>query len=119
MGKQIVRQPSQSKKQEQPRILAAQQRWQGPLPPLESLASFNEIIPNGAERIMAMAEQEQAHRFESEKKYMNALVQDTRRGHWMGLAIGLSSIAASVYTAIIGALVSQYCACRRPNPRDY
>lgn len=34
----------------------------GPLPPPEILRQYDEIVPDGAERIMAMAEKEQAHR---------------------------------------------------------
>lgn len=34
----------------------------GPLPPPETLRQYDEIVPDGAERIMVMAEKEQAHR---------------------------------------------------------
>ena len=34
----------------------------GPLPSPETLRQYNDIVPDGAERIMAMAEKEQAHR---------------------------------------------------------
>jgi uncharacterized membrane protein len=38
------------------------QTFSGPLPPPEILTKYNEAIPNGAERIMAMAERQAAHR---------------------------------------------------------
>ena len=40
----------------------------GPLPDPESLGHYNEIITNGADRIMAMAENQQQHRIFIEKK---------------------------------------------------
>lgn len=79
------------------------QQWQGPLPPPGALAQFDQIIPNGAQRIMAMVEQEQAHRIEHEKIELAASVSDFRRGHWLGAALGIASIAGAVLTAYIGA----------------
>lgn len=84
-------------------IVSQSQHWAGPLPPPAALAQFNDIIPNGAERIMAMVEQEQIHRASHEMTILNATVVDTRRGHWLGAAISLASIAGAVFTAHIGA----------------
>jgi hypothetical protein len=36
--------------------------FSGPLPPTEMLQEYNRLIPNGAERIMTMAESQSAHR---------------------------------------------------------
>ena len=41
-------------------------QWQGPLPPPESLERYNDILPDAAERIMAMAEKEMEHRHKRE-----------------------------------------------------
>ena len=79
------------------------QQWQGPLPPPAALAQFNQIIPNGAERIITMVEQEQAHRIAHEQTKLTASVGDFRRGHWLGAALGLVSVAGAVFTAYIGA----------------
>jgi uncharacterized membrane protein len=42
--------------------------YQGPVPPPEFMARYNEIIPNGAERLLAMAEQRQNAEIELAKK---------------------------------------------------
>lgn len=97
MARSNVKQPNQQSRQ----IVSAQ--WQGPLPPPEALANFDSIIPNGAERIMKMVEDEQAHRISYEKAHLNALAGDTRRGHYIGLAISVASIAGAVYAASLGA----------------
>lgn len=79
------------------------QQWSGPLPPPGALAQFNDIIPNGAERIMQMVEREQAHRLQHENAGLQAHIKDTRRGHWMGAVIGVGCVAGSVFTAYIDA----------------
>lgn len=76
-------------------ILTQAQHWAGPLPPPGALEQFNDIIPNGAERIMTMVEQEQVHRIKHETTILDATVRDTRRGHWMGGAISMASIAGA------------------------
>ena len=51
-------------KTENSRILARQQTvaFSGPIPPPELLAKYGEIIPNGADRILTMAENQSTHR---------------------------------------------------------
>ena len=44
----------------------------GPLPAPEDLAAYNQIIPQGADRIMRMAEQQSAHRMSLETKVVNS-----------------------------------------------
>ena len=77
--------------------------WSGPLPPPAALAQFNEIIPNGAERIMAMVEQEQAHRIAMDQKAQRAEVWDTLGGKVLGATMALAAMAGAIYTAFIGA----------------
>lgn len=95
MAKPAARHPNQQQ------IVSAQ--WQGPLPPPDALAHFNDIIPDGAERIMRMVEEEQSHRISYEKAHLNAVAGDTRRGHYIGLIISVSAIGGAVGAAYFGA----------------
>jgi uncharacterized membrane protein len=79
------------------------QQWQGPLPPPAALQQFDHIVPNGAERIFAMVEQEQAHRLKYEADRLSAATSDYRRGSWMGFVLGILCVAGAIYTAYIGA----------------
>lgn len=79
------------------------QQWSGPLPPPAALEQFNNIIPDGANRILAMVEQEQAHRIAHETAELQARIGDTRRGSWQGTAITVLAIAAAAGTAYLGA----------------
>lgn len=93
----------QARAEPQRQILAASQQWSGPLPPPAALEHFNAIIPNGAQRIMSMVEQEQAHRIAMESTAMSAATGDTKRGHLIGGGICVLAILASAVTAYIGA----------------
>ena len=73
--------------------------FSGPLPPPELLAKYNEVIPNGAERIMAMAEVQARHRQGLESTVVNGNVGSERRGQWMGLAICLVIVCGGMFLA--------------------
>ena len=75
--------------------------FSGPLPPPETLAHYNEIIPNGAERIMVMAENQSQHRRELEKKVIKTDSRNSLLGIISALIIGLAAIiigGAVIYT---------------------
>lgn len=79
------------------------QQWQGPLPPPGALAQFNQIIPNGAERIFAMVEHEQTARIAHEAKSLDAAVIDGRVRRWQGFGLSVLCVVASVYSVYLGA----------------
>jgi len=72
---------------------------QGPLPTPEDMARYNEIIPNGADRIMKMAEAQSAHRIEIERLVITRQQNQSDRGQMFGLIIGIIGI-------LTGALLS-------------
>lgn len=51
----------------------------GPIPSPEDMRGYNGIIPNAAERILAMAEKEQNFRIELNQKKLNANIKLTQR----------------------------------------
>jgi len=79
------------------------QQWSGPLPAPADLEKFNQIIPNGAERILAMSEKEQAHRIDYESKGLAATIQEFRRGQYLGAIVSGIAVGGAIYTAYIGA----------------
>ncbi len=54
--------------------------FSGPLPPPALLAKYNEVVTNGAERIMAMAERQSAHRESIEALVVAGNVASQKRG---------------------------------------
>lgn len=78
-------------------------QWTGPLPPPEALDRFNQVVPNGAERIFKMAETEQAHRIAYETDALRATVVEAKRGQYLGATISLFAAAGALVGALIGA----------------
>jgi uncharacterized membrane protein len=64
----------------------------GPLPHPALLAKYNEVIPNGAERIMAMAERQSAHREALEAQVVAGNVASQARGSHYAFIISLVTI---------------------------
>ncbi|HYU11182.1 MAG TPA: DUF2335 domain-containing protein [Stellaceae bacterium] len=71
-------------------------RWQGPIPPPALIQQYNQVVDNGAERIMQMAEKAQAAEIEMGR----AWVAENRRGQWLGASV---SMLALVLAAALGA----------------
>lgn len=77
--------------------------WSGPLPPPQALAAFNDVVPNGAERIMAAWESETAHRHKVESREQLTFAIDTILGKVFALIFVLAALAVCGYSAYVGA----------------
>lgn len=76
--------------------------FQGPIPSPELLREYNEIVPNGADRIMKMAEAQSTHRMELEKIVIKG---DDRRANWglgTGFTIGIVILVFSFILILYG-----------------
>lgn len=78
------------------------QSFSGPLPPPEVLAKYNDAVPNGAERIMAMAEKQQAHRQAIESRVIKWNTLDQRMGLFLGFVLALSVAAGGFWLIYAG-----------------
>lgn len=74
----------------------------GPLPPAEVLQEYNQLIPNGAERIMRMAEKQQDHRMDLENRVVNSQLKESSRGQWMGYTLALAGLGTAILSTIYG-----------------
>lgn len=84
------------------RITTYKELHSGPLPSPRQLEEYARLIPNGADRIMAMTEEQQKHRHVMEAKLVVGKVAQIERGQWFGLLIGLGAIAASLTCILQG-----------------
>lgn len=95
-------------------IAAKFQQYSGPLPLPEQLNGYEEIQEGFAERILAMAENEQRQRHSMEERLLSAEIEhnrfvteqdakDTQRGQWLGFTIGTVALFCGTYAAISGA----------------
>ena len=55
-------------------------QFSGPIPPPGLLRQYNEIIPDAAERILAMAEEEANHQKYMEKTALHLKAEEIKRG---------------------------------------
>lgn len=74
----------------------------GPLPDSETLIEYNSVIPNGADRIMKMAEKQQEHRINIEKDVIKSQSGQSLLGQWFGLIIGIFGIGCGTFLAYSG-----------------
>jgi uncharacterized membrane protein len=78
-------------------IRAEMNVWEGPLPSPEHLARYNEVSPGLADKIVAMAHDQQVHRFGLENRTVDGQLSQSKRGQWFALLLGLTAIAAATY----------------------
>lgn len=81
--------------------LSVNRTWTGPIPPPDILAGYNDIIPDGAERILRMAEKQSDHRILMESTVINRELNQSGRGQNYAVFIVILVLIASfilVYT---------------------
>jgi uncharacterized membrane protein len=92
--------------QDRPKLAHVMMREQvirtGPLPVPSELAAYNSIIPDGADRIMKMAEVQSNHRIEIENIVVKSQQNQALRGQIFGLIIGLTGLSLATYAAVVG-----------------
>lgn len=74
----------------------------GPIPCPGDIAEYNKHIPNGADRIMKMAEDQSRHRMEMEKLVISSQQRQGERGQVFGLIIGVVGLSIGAFVAIKG-----------------
>lgn len=79
----------------QPTLVAASVEYSGPLPPPDILAGYGHVVSNGAERIMVMAEREQANRHQLENKAADAELYELKSDRICAI---IGQIAALIVT---------------------
>jgi len=80
--------------------------FEGPLPPPDVLEKYEAVTPGFAERIVKMAEAEQAHRHTLESTVVEKSFKEAERGQRYGLWIGVVAIVAGSITAGMGATIA-------------
>lgn len=102
-------------------------RRSGPLPPPQDLAAYDAALPGSAERIVQMAERQQAHRHVIELTDLTEGVQYAKRGQMMAFSLalifsaiatvfafkGLVELAAGIFFFVIVGLSATFLMSRR------
>lgn len=82
--------------------LSIERHHSGPLPPAETLIQYDSVIPNGADRIMIMAEKQQDHRMNLENKAISSQLNQSLSGQIFGFILCIMALSASTYLGITG-----------------
>lgn len=63
---------------------------------------YNEVLPNGAERILAMAEQQSSHRQQLEKTVVESNCKSEKRGTYCGFTLCLIALLGGFWLLSVG-----------------
>lgn len=80
--------------------------YRGILPPAEDLARYNEVVPDGANRLFIMAEKQSDHRIEIEKHVIRADGKRADRGQYCALIVALVAFGVAAYAISQGQAVT-------------
>lgn len=72
-------------------------QWSGPLPPPAALEQFERSSPGAADRILSMAEREEKHRHEQERKMLSSDTSARSRGQFMAFLIAVVIILGGMW----------------------
>ena len=82
--------------------VSLQKTHSGPLPDSQTLQEYNLLIPDGANRIMAVFENQSAHRIEIEKKVIKGQILQSNLGQIFALTIGLFALTCATFCIYTG-----------------
>jgi len=85
----VIQSLPQDKRQTIVQALSIKQHYSGPLPDGENIRIYNEVIPNGGDRLMTTVETQLSHRIEIENKGVKRSFNQSSTGQWMGFAIAV------------------------------
>lgn len=80
----------------------------GPLPHPDLLIKYNKAIPDGAERIMKMAEKEQDKRIERQNNAIKANISTRKRGQIMAFILSLLVLGLFILLVFTGHTTEAY-----------
>jgi uncharacterized membrane protein len=83
-------------------FMQVQKSHSGPLPDAETLEHYARIIPNGAERVMVMAEKEQEFRHIYSDKVSYRQLNQISRGQIFGFSIAILGIGGGIFLSYEG-----------------
>jgi uncharacterized membrane protein len=80
----------------------------GPLPAPEILAGYEQVLPGAAERILQMAEDQQAHRFTMEPKVAATESRNSTLGIGAGFILGMTALIGGIIGILSGKELSGF-----------
>ena len=89
-------------------VFARSERFSGPLPPPKLFAQYKEVMPDAPERILSMAESQQAHRIKMEDAIVTGSETRANWGTGLGFFLFLIMIGGGIYLLMNGYDIAAY-----------
>lgn len=83
-------------------MVEMRQTFSAPLPRPADFKAYKEVLSNAPERILLMAEKQQQHRIDSEKRIIKADIRESIFGQVFAVLLVVLFLAAAVYLGING-----------------
>lgn len=83
-------------------VKAVSQQFSGPIPPPHILGDYDKVQAGFAERIISMAEKEQAHRHGIEHHALSSEISILKRGQFFALIVSLVILGGSMFLIYSG-----------------
>ena len=93
---------SDDKKEKIISVLTIKKSFSGPLPSPDVLQQYNNVVNDGAERVVKMAENQSKHRMDLEDFAVKKQIKQSGLGQIFGFIIALFCLSATVYLAVNG-----------------
>lgn len=87
-------------------VKAVSRQFSGPIPPPHVLGDYDKVQPGFAERIIVMAEKEQAHRHGMEHQALSSGISIQKRGQIFALLVSLVILGGSMFLIYSGKEIS-------------
>ena len=99
--------PESSRKTFPYQVVQVTEQFSGPLPPPDMLERYNQVVPDAANRIIAMAEQETGHRRNMERLIISNEYQEAKMGQTCAVIIGSLAIISGATISVPATILPQ------------
>ena len=82
--------------------VSVRESFSGPIPPPKILKGYNEVLKDGAERVVAMAERQLSHRIQLEDYAVKEELKQSKIGQIFGFILGLIGLILTTVLALLG-----------------
>lgn len=82
-----------------------QSSYSSPLPPPEVLKGYDEILPDGANKIVEIIESQSQHRKDMENRVVNEILRESKWGQLFAFILGILGIISATILGIYGKVV--------------
>lgn len=82
-------------------VHGASMTYEGPLPPASEFDRYEQVCPGAADRILSMAEREEAHRHDTEDRIVDSIIRQSKLGQIFAFSIALGSLGTVIFSLVI------------------